>query len=77
VVRIAVTNTGGPGFLKAYSAALTTQPPTAALNWYEANAIVGSESHVAVDAFGHIKLSAGPENTGTAHVVVDVVGFIY
>jgi hypothetical protein len=77
VVRIAVTNTGGPGFLKSYSAALTTQPPTAALNWYEPNAIIGAESVVAVDTFGRIKLSAGPENTGTAHVVVDVVGFVY
>ena len=30
LIRIAVTNTQGPGFLKAYSAALTTDPPPAA-----------------------------------------------
>ena len=77
IIRVAVTNTQGPGFLKAYSAALTTEPPTAALNWDKSEAIIGEEQMVAVDNLGRIKLTAGPQNTGSTHVVVDVTGFVY
>jgi hypothetical protein len=86
VVRIAVDDTVSAGFLKAYSAALTAAPPTAVLNWYEARAIVGAESIVAVNTLGQIKITMGgveqivngatsvPNQT---HVIVDVVGFVY
>jgi hypothetical protein len=74
IIRVAATDTAGPGFLKAFSAALTTEPATAALNWDKAGAIIGGELHVAVDAQGRIKITGGVNDT---HVVIDVQAFIF
>jgi len=74
MVRLTVTDSVGTGFLKMYSAALTTAPATSAANWYETNSIVGSDAVVAIDASGRIKIEAGVNQT---HVVVDVIGFIF
>lgn len=74
LVRLTVTDTVGAGFLKLYSAALTSEPATSAANWYEPNAIVGADATVAVDAQGRVKVTAGVNSTG---VVIDVVGYVF
>ena len=57
-----------------YSAALTTEPATASVNWDGPGRIVGETGPVAVDAEGNIKITAGVNST---HFVIDVVGFVY
>jgi hypothetical protein len=74
IVRLTVTDSVGAGFLKLYSAALTTEPATSAANWYQTNSIVGSDATVAVDAQGRVKVTAGVNST---HFVIDVVGYIF
>ncbi len=75
VVKLTVTDTlGEGGFLKMYSAALTTAPATASVNWDGPNRIVGETGPVAVDAAGNVKITAGVNGT---HFVIDVVGFVY
>jgi hypothetical protein len=75
VVKLTVTDTQGQGgFLKMYSNALTTPPPTASVNWSGPNQIIGETGPVAVDAEGKIKITDGVNAT---HFVIDVVGFIF
>ena len=74
LVRVTITDAEGAGFLKVYSNALAAPPSTSSVNWYTNGAIVGSDSTVAVDATGKIKLTAGVNST---HVVVDVVGYVF
>ena len=75
VVKLTVTDTvGAGGFLKMYSAALTTEPATASVNWSAPGAIIGETGPVAVDAEGNVKITAGVNST---HFVIDVVGFVY
>jgi hypothetical protein len=74
IVTITATDTSGPSFLSAYSAALTAAPSTSSLNWTTAGATVAVSTQVAVDATGSIKITTGPAGT---HVLVDVTGFMY
>ena len=75
VVKLTVTDTVGEGgFLKMYSAALTTEPATASVNWDGPGRIVGETGPVAVDAEANVKITAGVNST---HFVIDVVGFVY
>lgn len=75
VVKLTVTDTlGEGGFLKMYSAALTTEPATASVNWDGPDQIIGETGPVAVDAEGKVKITAGVNGT---HFVIDVVGFVY
>lgn len=74
MVRLTITDSVGAGFLKMYSAALTTAPATASANWYEPNSILGSDSTVAVDAEARVKITAGVNST---QFVIDVVGYIF
>ena len=74
MVRLTITDSVGAGFLKMYSAALTNAPATASANWYEPNSILGSDSTVAVDAAGRVKITAGVNST---QFVIDVVGYIF
>jgi hypothetical protein len=75
VVKLTVTDTlGEGGFLKIYSAALTTAPATASVNWDGPGAIIGETGPVAVDPEANVKITAGVNGT---HFVIDVVGFVY
>lgn len=74
MVRLTVTDSVGAGFLRLYSAALTTEPGTSAANWYQSNSIVGSDATVAVDAEGRVKVTA---RENTTHFVIDVVGYVF
>ncbi|MEO6125434.1 MAG: CHRD domain-containing protein [Ilumatobacteraceae bacterium] len=74
MIRVTVTDTTGPGFLKVYSNALPIPPQTSNVNWYEPGAITGADVTVAVDASGSIKITSGGNDT---HVVVDVSGYIF
>jgi CHRD domain len=75
VVKLTVTDTlGEGGFLKMYSAALTTAPATASVNWDGPGAIIGETGPVAVDPEARVKITAGVNGT---HFVIDVVGFVY
>ena len=74
IVRLTVTDSVGAGFLKLYSAALTTEPATSAANWYQTNSIVGSDATVAVDGQGRVKVTAGVNST---HFVIDVIGYVF
>jgi len=74
LLRVTVTDAERAGWLKVYSNALATQPATSSVNWYADGAIVGSDSIVAVDTTGKIKITAGVNST---HVVVDVVGYVF
>lgn len=71
-VTVASTEAGG-GFLTLYSAAVTTEPSTSTLNWTEAGQDVATTTVVAVDSTGQVKVKV----SGAAHVIVDVIGFIY
>ena len=73
IVTITATETGGPGFLKAYSAA-SPEPATSNVNFTAAGETVAVSTQVLVDAGGSIKITAGPAGT---HVIVDVVGYLY
>jgi len=74
LVRLTLTDSVGAGFLRLYSAALTSEPQTSAANWYQSNAIVGSDATVAVDAEGRVKVTA---RENTTHFVLDVVGYVF
>lgn len=74
VLKLTVDQAVGAGFLKIYSNALTTPPPTASVNWYENGAIVGETGPVAVDGESKVKVTSGVNDT---HFVIDVVGFVY
>lgn len=73
IVTLTATETDGPSFLKAYSAA-SPEPATSNLNWIIAGDTVAVSTEVAVDATGNIKITAGPAGT---HFIVDVVGYMY
>ena len=73
LVNVTLTDTtGSGGFLKAYSAALTTAPATSVVNWSAPNESIANEITVALNPTAQIKLSPGVAAT---HVVVDVVGY--
>jgi hypothetical protein len=74
MVRLTLDATVGGGFLKIYSNALTAQPATSSVNWYESGSIVGADTTVAVDATGKVKVTAGANQT---HFIIDVVGFVF
>jgi predicted secreted protein len=74
LVTLTVTRTEAPGgFLKLYSAA-APEPLTSATNWTSANADIATSTHVAVDATGSVKITAGGAGTD---IIVDVIGFLY
>jgi hypothetical protein len=73
IVTITATETAGPGYLKAYSAA-STEPATSNVNFTAAGDTVAVSTQVLVDASGSIKITAGPAGT---HVIVDIVGYLY
>jgi hypothetical protein len=73
IVTITATETAGPGYLKAYSAA-STEPATSNVNFTAAGDTVAVSTQVLVDPSGSIKITAGPAGT---HVIVDVVGYLY
>jgi len=77
IVTLTVTNTGsgvgGPGgFVKLYSAAVTTIPAISTINWFGPNQNLATTTQVAVDATGHVKVLAGANATD---FIIDVVGF--
>jgi len=72
VITLTITQTVGAGFVKVYSAALTTEPPTSSINWSSADQILSVSTPVAVDGQGRVKITAGVNAT---QVVVDVVGY--
>lgn len=74
MVRLTLDGTVNAGFVKMYSNALTAQPATSAINWYETGAIVGADATVAIDAEGRIKLTGGVNQT---NIIIDVVGYIF
>jgi hypothetical protein len=74
MVRVTLAEAVDRGFLKIYSNALTVQPATSAVNWYETGSIVGADTTVVVDAEGKVKVAAGVNQT---HFVIDVVGYVF
>jgi hypothetical protein len=74
IISLTATEVAGPGFITAYSAALTTAPATSNLNFVTTGTTVAVTTQVAVDDAGAIKLLIGPAST---HVIVDVVGYLY
>lgn len=74
IVTLTVTDTEGGGFVKLYSAALTTEPPTSNINWSESNQNLAVSTPVAVDAQGRVKITGG---FGATEVVLDVTGYLY
>jgi len=76
IVTLTVTNTStaaGPGgFLKLFSAALTTPPSISTLNWFGPNQNLATTTQVAVDATGQVKVLAGANATD---FVIDVIGW--
>lgn len=73
IVTITATQTSGPGYLTAYSAA-SPEPATSNVNFTAAGDTVAVSTQVLVDASGSIKITAGPAGT---HVIVDVIGYLY
>jgi len=74
MIRVTVTQTGNASYLKVYSNALTVEPATSNVNWSAPNSDVGADMTVAVDVNGRIKVTSGGQG---AHIVVDVVGFLF
>ena len=74
IIRITVDQPVNGGFLKVYSASLSTPPATASVNWAETGAIEGADTTVAVDALGQVKVTAGVNAT---HFIIDVFGYVY
>ncbi len=74
MVRLTVTDTGVPGFLKIYSNALSAEPKTSNVNWDKPQAITGADTTVAVDGFAKVKVSSGG---GATHFVIDVIGYVF
>lgn len=79
IITLTVTDTtagvgGTGGFLKAYSAALSTAPATSSINWSGADQNIAVSTQVAIDAAGQIKITDGANAT---HFVVDVIGYLF
>jgi hypothetical protein len=79
IITLTVTDTtsgvgGTGGFLKAYSAALSTAPATSSINWTGPDQNTAVSTQVAVDAAGQIKITDGANAT---HFVVDVIGYLF
>jgi len=75
IVTLTVTETVGPGgFLRLYSAALSSQPATSAVNWAGNNQNLATTTQVAVDTTGSVKVTGGANST---HFVVDVIGYLF
>ena len=74
MVRLTLDGAVNQGFMKLYSNALTAQPASSAINWYETGAIVGADATVAIDAEGRVKVTGG---VNQANVIIDVVGYIF
>jgi len=75
IVTMTVTETVAPGgFVKLYSAALTTPPATSSINWAGANQNLAVSTQVAVDGNGSVKITGGAAST---HVVIDVIGYLF
>lgn len=74
IVTLTVTETVGGGYLKMYSALLTTAPATSVINWKASGQDIATTTTVAVDATSSVKITSGPQAT---HVVVDVVGYYF
>ena len=74
IVTLTVTETVGGGYLKMYSALLSTAPATSVINWKADGQDIATTTTVAVDATSSVKITSGPQST---HVVVDVVGYYF
>ena len=79
IITLTATETGGPGYLSVYSAAVPSpaageEPATSNLNFSGAGLSIAVGTQVAVDAGGSIKVTAGPAAT---EFIVDVVGYLY
>lgn len=78
IVTLTLTDTSianGPGgFLKLYSAVLTTPPTTSSINWTGAGQNLAVTTQVAVDATGQVKVTDGANPT---NFVVDVIGYLF
>jgi hypothetical protein len=75
LVTLTVTETVAPGgFLKLYSAAISTPPATSSVNWAGTNQNVAVSTQVAVDSSSQVKVTGGVNPT---HFVIDVVGYLF
>ena len=78
IVTLTLTDTSianGPGgFLKLYSAVLTTPPTTSSINWTGAGQNLAVTTQVAVDATGQVKVTDGANPTD---FVIDVIGYLF
>jgi len=72
IVTLTITQTEGAGFVKLYSAALTTEPPTSSINWSSPDQILSVSTPVAVDSQGRVKITGGVAAT---QVLIDVTGY--
>lgn len=75
VLNVTVTETVGGGFLVLYPAN-AAQPPTASINWSEANQTIGNSSTVVVSPARAVKITCGATPGGRTHVVVDLIGYL-
>jgi len=77
IVTLTVTDTVGTpttgGFLKIYTAALTTPPSTSSINWLGAQNLAVT-TQVAVDSAGQVKVTDGANPT---NFVIDVIGYLF
>jgi len=73
LVTLTITQTEGAGFVKLYSAALTSEPPTSSINWGSPDQILSVATPVAVDDQGRVKITGGVSAT---NVIIDVVGYL-
>lgn len=74
LVTVTVTDTEVGGFVKVYSAALTTAPATSSINWSADGQNLAVSTSVAVSDGADIKLTGGSHST---NVVIDVVGYYF
>jgi uncharacterized repeat protein (TIGR01451 family) len=72
-VNMTVTGPTGNGYLRAYAASLPSAPPTSVLN-FAAGATRANDAIVALSPAGELAVYNGM-SAGTAHLVVDVVGY--
>ncbi|WP_027344015.1 hypothetical protein [Hamadaea tsunoensis] len=71
IATITVTDTGTPGFLKAYAAG--QQPPqTSVTNWYRTAQTVATTTFVKLDATGRLAVQASQPT----HLIIDVLGVV-
>ena len=73
-LNITVTQTTGSGYLQVYPGDLTQPPLTSTIN-FVANMTRGNNAIVKLSGDGKIKLRPTVSSSGSAHVVVDVMGF--